>query len=149
MLLMSLSSFRQISEYYLELGFGRFLQILINSSFIKLSYYIFPTWGDVIYKDGVLNWKLVLLDFYTVYNSWLQFTLYSAFPNSHSLQFTTHALSPLGLLSLNQSSGNGFQRRTFSLPGFQNYPRATPTATPDSQSLSTFWDCLHCLELSQ
>jgi hypothetical protein len=48
--------------------------------------------GDVTYKDGVLDWTHHLQYLITIHSGTIT--------NSHSLQFTTHALSPLSLLSL-------------------------------------------------
>jgi hypothetical protein len=71
------------------------------------------------------------------YNSQLLFhhltiTVYIAIDISHCLQFTTHALSLISLLSHTSSLVPAFKcgRSPFWVP---KYPRFTGTATPDSQ----------------
>jgi hypothetical protein len=51
---------------------------------------------------------------------------YGAIASSHTLQFAMARTESSLSAVLNQSSGTGFQQ-------FPNYPRATPTATLDSQ----------------
>jgi hypothetical protein len=101
--------------------------------------------GVVTYKEmWGLDWLLDLLDTQVNYN--LQSSSIS-----HTQQFTIHALSPPGLLSLHQSSGTGFQWQTFPFLGSQTVPTPqpldswftvhslTPSRTASSCNLSTTW----------
>jgi hypothetical protein len=118
--------------------------------------------SSVAYKDVKTFWLYTGFIKHTAYNTWLQFTVWrsgqlsvyialSLFHN-YTLQFPTHALSHLGLLSVQQPSGTGFQQQAFPFLGSRTVPVPQPQRlTVHSPSPGTASPCsdLYCLELSQ
>jgi hypothetical protein len=97
-------------------------------------------WCDLINRRGVfwighwIYWTYCLQYLIAIYSG--------SIANLHSLQFTKHALSPLGLMSLQQSSGTGFQRLTF--PFLES--RTVPVPQPQRLTVrSPSWTLSSCL----